>query len=227
MSHLFFIYISLVSLIFFCCRFHQVDSDDLTIAINFWWRSNMMSCMLEHMDAYYLRRILRRYWWLCSCLYILYPQIDYYEIYWLCNVIIFLVNYNSPLGWTHTKIDWQRNGTCLLKLCHLLVKFLMKCTIYLILYSFSCTGQLLLEYTAIKLKIDTWIYYFVNFWKHLERYNVNYSLFQNSSDVYVASFSVILCLPFFFLEYHSLAWKFQIGHWDQWWSVSVFLGEPK
>ncbi|KAL9318449.1 hypothetical protein ACSQ67_014966 [Phaseolus vulgaris] len=40
--------------------FHQVDSDDLTIAINFWWRSNMMSCMLEHMDAYYLRRILRR-----------------------------------------------------------------------------------------------------------------------------------------------------------------------
>ncbi|KAL2323514.1 hypothetical protein Fmac_027893 [Flemingia macrophylla] len=40
--------------------FHQVDSDDLTIAINFWWRSNMMSSMLEHMDAYYLRRILRR-----------------------------------------------------------------------------------------------------------------------------------------------------------------------
>ncbi|KAA8543288.1 hypothetical protein F0562_021217 [Nyssa sinensis] len=40
--------------------FHQVDSDDLTIAVNFWWRSNMMSGMLEHMDAYYLRRILRR-----------------------------------------------------------------------------------------------------------------------------------------------------------------------
>ncbi|CAJ1969457.1 unnamed protein product [Sphenostylis stenocarpa] len=40
--------------------FHQVDSDDLTIAINFWWRSNMMSFMLEHMDAYYLRIILRR-----------------------------------------------------------------------------------------------------------------------------------------------------------------------
>lgn len=40
--------------------FHQVDSDDLTIAINFWWRSNTMSSMLEHMDAYYLRRILRR-----------------------------------------------------------------------------------------------------------------------------------------------------------------------
>ncbi|XP_048233901.1 uncharacterized protein LOC8276685 isoform X2 [Ricinus communis] len=40
--------------------FHQVDSDDLTIAVNFWWRSNIMSSMLEHMDAYYLRRILRR-----------------------------------------------------------------------------------------------------------------------------------------------------------------------
>ncbi|XP_073223911.1 lysine-specific demethylase JMJ31 isoform X5 [Cicer arietinum] len=40
--------------------FHQVDSDDLTIAINFWWRSNIMSSMLEHMDGYYLRRILRR-----------------------------------------------------------------------------------------------------------------------------------------------------------------------
>ncbi|XP_059625923.1 lysine-specific demethylase JMJ31 [Cornus florida] len=40
--------------------FHQVDSDDLTIAVNFWWRSNMMSGMSEHMDAYYLRRILRR-----------------------------------------------------------------------------------------------------------------------------------------------------------------------
>ncbi|KAG5051793.1 hypothetical protein JHK87_003991 [Glycine soja] len=40
--------------------FHQADSDGLTIAINFWWRSNIMSCMLEHMDAYYLRRILRR-----------------------------------------------------------------------------------------------------------------------------------------------------------------------
>ncbi|XP_059437813.1 lysine-specific demethylase JMJ31 isoform X2 [Corylus avellana] len=40
--------------------FHQVDSDNLTIAVNFWWRSNVMTCMLEHMDAYYLRRILRR-----------------------------------------------------------------------------------------------------------------------------------------------------------------------
>ncbi|KAI9119444.1 hypothetical protein K1719_010119 [Acacia pycnantha] len=40
--------------------FHQVDSDDLTIAINIWWRSQLISCMLEHMDTYYLRRILRR-----------------------------------------------------------------------------------------------------------------------------------------------------------------------
>ncbi|XP_052188092.1 lysine-specific demethylase JMJ31 isoform X2 [Diospyros lotus] len=40
--------------------FHQVDSDDLTIAVNFWWRSNVISGMLEHMDAYYLRIILRR-----------------------------------------------------------------------------------------------------------------------------------------------------------------------
>ncbi|KAI3449687.1 hypothetical protein Pfo_006352 [Paulownia fortunei] len=40
--------------------FHQVDSGDLTIAVNFWWRSDMMSSMLEHMDAYYLRRILKR-----------------------------------------------------------------------------------------------------------------------------------------------------------------------
>ncbi|KAM7253931.1 hypothetical protein ACFE04_031613 [Oxalis oulophora] len=40
--------------------FHQVDSDDLTIAVNFWWRSNIMAALSEHMDAYYLRRILRR-----------------------------------------------------------------------------------------------------------------------------------------------------------------------
>lgn len=40
--------------------FHQVDSDNLTIAVNFWWQSDMMSSMLEHMDAYYLRRIIRR-----------------------------------------------------------------------------------------------------------------------------------------------------------------------
>ncbi|KAK1271661.1 hypothetical protein QJS04_geneDACA007493 [Acorus gramineus] len=40
--------------------FHQVDSDDLTIAVNFWWPSDIMSSMSEHMDAYYLRRILNR-----------------------------------------------------------------------------------------------------------------------------------------------------------------------
>ncbi|KAL5712435.1 hypothetical protein ACHQM5_014608 [Ranunculus cassubicifolius] len=40
--------------------FHQVDSDDLTIAVNYWWQSRIMSAMLEHMDAYYLRTILRR-----------------------------------------------------------------------------------------------------------------------------------------------------------------------
>ncbi|KAF5727044.1 hypothetical protein HS088_TW22G00731 [Tripterygium wilfordii] len=40
--------------------FHQVDSDKLTIAVNFWWQSYTMSSMSEHMDAYYLRRILRR-----------------------------------------------------------------------------------------------------------------------------------------------------------------------
>ncbi|CAN8252387.1 unnamed protein product [Cochlearia groenlandica] len=40
--------------------FHQVDSDELTIAINFWWQSNIMSNMPEHMDSYYLRRITRR-----------------------------------------------------------------------------------------------------------------------------------------------------------------------
>ncbi|XP_058209299.1 lysine-specific demethylase JMJ31 isoform X2 [Rhododendron vialii] len=40
--------------------FHQVDSEDLTIAVNFWWRSDLMSGMSEHMDAYYLRLLLRR-----------------------------------------------------------------------------------------------------------------------------------------------------------------------
>ncbi|KAL3517617.1 hypothetical protein ACH5RR_020206 [Cinchona calisaya] len=40
--------------------YHQVDSETLTIAVNFWWRSDMMSGLLDHMDSYYLRRILRR-----------------------------------------------------------------------------------------------------------------------------------------------------------------------
>lgn len=43
-----------------CSRFHQIDSNDLTIAVNFWWRSNVMSSLSEHMDSYYLRRVLRR-----------------------------------------------------------------------------------------------------------------------------------------------------------------------
>ena len=42
-------------------RFHQVDSESLTVAVNFWWRSEIMSGMSEHMDSYYLRRILKRY----------------------------------------------------------------------------------------------------------------------------------------------------------------------
>lgn len=37
-----------------------MDSEDLTMAVNFWWRSDMMSGMPEHMDAYYLRRIMKR-----------------------------------------------------------------------------------------------------------------------------------------------------------------------
>ncbi|EOX94633.1 PREDICTED: F-box protein At5g06550 isoform X5 [Theobroma cacao] len=40
--------------------FHQVDSDDFTIAVNYWWRSSIISSLADHMDAYYLRRILRR-----------------------------------------------------------------------------------------------------------------------------------------------------------------------
>lgn len=40
--------------------FHQVDSESLTVAVNFWWRSEIMSGMSEHMDSYYLRRILKR-----------------------------------------------------------------------------------------------------------------------------------------------------------------------
>ncbi|KVI12401.1 hypothetical protein Ccrd_009168 [Cynara cardunculus var. scolymus] len=43
-----------------CRGFHQVDSESLTIAVNLWWRSEMMSGMSEHMDSYYLRRILKR-----------------------------------------------------------------------------------------------------------------------------------------------------------------------
>ncbi|KAI3832653.1 hypothetical protein MKW98_002199 [Papaver atlanticum] len=39
---------------------HQVDSGEVTIAVNFWWRSSIMTSLPEHMDAYFLRTILRR-----------------------------------------------------------------------------------------------------------------------------------------------------------------------
>uniref|UniRef100_A0A453FMN3 JmjC domain-containing protein n=1 Tax=Aegilops tauschii subsp. strangulata TaxID=200361 RepID=A0A453FMN3_AEGTS len=51
--------------------YHQVDSDDLTIAINFWWKSRIMTEMLEHMDAYYLRRILRSSPLQVDCVYLM------------------------------------------------------------------------------------------------------------------------------------------------------------
>ncbi|KAK8486516.1 hypothetical protein V6N11_061165 [Hibiscus sabdariffa] len=50
--------------------FHQVDSDELTIAVNYWWRSSIMSSLADHMDAYYLRIILSRQH--CSYVYRLY-----------------------------------------------------------------------------------------------------------------------------------------------------------
>lgn len=40
--------------------FHQVDSNALTVAVNFWWPSKIMLAMESHMDAYYLRRITSR-----------------------------------------------------------------------------------------------------------------------------------------------------------------------
>ncbi|KAI3874428.1 hypothetical protein MKX03_004758 [Papaver bracteatum] len=39
---------------------HQVDSDEVTIAVYFWWRSSIMTSLPEHMDAFYLHTILRR-----------------------------------------------------------------------------------------------------------------------------------------------------------------------
>lgn len=35
---------------------HQVDSEGVTIAVNFWWRSHFDRHLGGHMDAYYLRR---------------------------------------------------------------------------------------------------------------------------------------------------------------------------
>ena len=144
---------------FFCCRFHQVDSDDFTIAINFWWRSNMMSCMLEHMDAYYLRRILRRYWWWCSSLFKICHWINAYLIYWLLNVIIVLSNIiHLLIGWMHVKIDWQRNGMCLLKLYAIYWRNSNKVytlhSLFFFIYWALGIGE------CVKLKIDTLVLLF-------------------------------------------------------------------
>lgn len=38
--------------------YHQVDSEDVTIAVNFWWQSEVSSKLGSHMDAYFLRRVL-------------------------------------------------------------------------------------------------------------------------------------------------------------------------
>lgn len=58
-SYVKFVYTLYIYAIFFH-RFHQVDSDCLTIAVNFWWQSEVMLGMSEHMDAYYMRRIVKR-----------------------------------------------------------------------------------------------------------------------------------------------------------------------
>ncbi|KAK9083684.1 hypothetical protein Scep_030155 [Stephania cephalantha] len=46
--------------------YHQVDSDELTIAVNYWWQSSMVCNMQEHMDPYFLRILLRRWFILSS-----------------------------------------------------------------------------------------------------------------------------------------------------------------
>lgn len=53
------VYLFIYAILFFH-RFHQVDSDCLTMAVNFWWRSEVMLRMSEHMDGYYMRRIVKR-----------------------------------------------------------------------------------------------------------------------------------------------------------------------
>ncbi|KAK9146583.1 hypothetical protein Sjap_006486 [Stephania japonica] len=40
--------------------YHQVDSNDLTIAVNYWWQSSMVCNIQEYMDPYFLRILLRR-----------------------------------------------------------------------------------------------------------------------------------------------------------------------
>ncbi|KAF9682932.1 hypothetical protein SADUNF_Sadunf05G0159200 [Salix dunnii] len=73
--------------------FHQVDSGDFTIAVNFWWKSNIMSNKLEHMDAYYLRRILR--------------SSNYLDLVILFSLTCFI---GLPNQCYEFKIDGQRNG---------------------------------------------------------------------------------------------------------------------
>ncbi|VAH80505.1 unnamed protein product [Triticum turgidum subsp. durum] len=66
--------------------YHQVDSDDLTIAINFWWKSRIMTEMLEHMDAYYLRRILRRYFYYIWAIHISFNMCCSFPRLTVCSV---------------------------------------------------------------------------------------------------------------------------------------------
>jgi hypothetical protein len=40
---------------------HQVDSSEVTIAVNFWWRSPFDQLLGTHMDCYYLRRVLQSF----------------------------------------------------------------------------------------------------------------------------------------------------------------------
>ena len=37
---------------------HQVQSEGVTIAVNFWWASDFEQQLGSHMDAYYLRRLI-------------------------------------------------------------------------------------------------------------------------------------------------------------------------
>ncbi len=37
---------------------HQVQSEGITIAVNFWWASDFEQKLGGHMDAYYLRRLV-------------------------------------------------------------------------------------------------------------------------------------------------------------------------
>lgn len=86
-------------------RFHQVDSESLTVAVNFWWRSEMMSGMSEHMDSYYLRRLLKR---LFSLLYVLLLR----ALSETNQKLIFIMHsmFHVYVKLLIFKTDWQRNG---------------------------------------------------------------------------------------------------------------------